>query len=61
MLPKPPINIGIIIKNIIKTPWKVIHELYCSEEHIINPGKDNSNLTINDREDPINPIYENGE
>ena len=47
MLPKPPIKIGIIIKNIINTPWKVIHELYCSEEHIINPGKANSNLTIN--------------
>ena len=55
IFPNPPIKIGIIIKNIINTPWKVIHELYCSEEHIINPGKANSNLTINDSEDPIIP------
>ena len=55
IFPNPPIKIGIIIKNIINTPWKVIHELYCREEHIINPGKANSNLTINDSEDPIIP------
>ena len=28
ILPNPPINIGIIIKNIINIPWKVILELY---------------------------------
>ena len=37
-LPNPPINIGIIIKNIINNPWKVIIELYCKEEHTIKPG-----------------------
>ena len=31
ILPKPPIKIGIIIKKIIKIPWKVIIELYCNE------------------------------
>jgi len=36
ILPKPPINIGIIIKNIINNPWKVIQELYCIDEHITN-------------------------
>ena len=34
-LPNPPINIGIIIKKIIKIPWKVIQELYWREEQII--------------------------
>ena len=39
ILPNPPINKGIIIKKIINIPWKVINELYWTEEHIINPGK----------------------
>lgn len=55
MLPKPPINIGIIIKNIINNPWKVIQELYCIDEHIKNPGNANSNLNINDNDNPIDP------
>jgi hypothetical protein len=30
-------------------------ELYCSDEHIINPGKANSNLNIIDNPKPIDP------
>jgi hypothetical protein len=59
ILPKPPINKGIIIKKIINKPWKVIIELYCIEEHIINPGKLNSILINIDnpkpKEPPIHP------
>jgi hypothetical protein len=55
MLPKPPINIGIIIKNIINNPWKVIQELYCIDEHITNPGNASSNLSIIDSDKPIEP------
>jgi hypothetical protein len=29
ILPNPPINIGMIIKKIMKTPWKDIILLYC--------------------------------
>ena len=58
-LPNPPINIGIIIKKIIKIPWKVIQELYWREEQIRNPGKANSNRIIidipNPNEPPIKP------
>ena len=60
ILPNPPINIGIIIKNIINIPWKLILELYWRDEHSINPGKANSNRNIIDNpkpiEPPINPV-----
>ncbi len=55
ILPKPPINIGIIMKNIINNPWKVILELYWIDEHIRNPGNDNSTLIIIDSAKPIDP------
>lgn len=48
ILPNPPINIGIIIKEIINNPWKVMQVLYWREEHIRNPGKANSNRIISD-------------
>ena len=54
-LPNPPINKGIIIKNIINIPWKVIQELYWREEQIRNPGKANSNLIIIDNPKPKEP------
>ena len=34
---------------------KVIEELYCIDEHIINPGNANSNLNIIDNDKPIDP------
>lgn len=55
ILPKPPINIGIIIKEIINIPWKVIQELYWRDEHIIYPGKANSNRIIIGNPKPIEP------
>ena len=55
ILPNPPINIGIIIKNIINNPWKVIFELYWSDEHIKNPGKDNSKRIIKLKQYPNDP------
>lgn len=54
-LPKPPINIGIIIKKIINNPWNVMQLLYCNEDVIMNPGIDSSNLMINDKANPIEP------
>ena len=44
ILPNPPINIDIIIEDVINIPWKVILELYWRGEHSINPGKANSEL-----------------
>lgn len=55
ILPKPPINIGIIIKNIINIPWKVIIELYCIDEDKIYPGNANSNRNNTDNANPIEP------
>ena len=46
--PNPPINIDIIIEDVINIPWKVILELYWRNEHSINPGKANSNRNIFD-------------
>ena len=60
ILPNPPINIGIIIEDIINIPWKLILGLYWRDEHSINPGKANSNRNIIDNpkpiEPPINPV-----
>ena len=53
ILPNPPINIGIIIEDIINIPWKVILALYWRDEHGINPGKANSNRNIIDNPKPI--------
>lgn len=39
----------------MKSPWKVIQELYCIDEHIRNPGNANSNLNISDNDNPIDP------
>ena len=55
ILPNPPINIGIIIEDIINIPWKVILGLYWRDEHGINPGKANSNRNIIDNPKPIDP------
>ena len=55
MLPKPPIRIGIIIKNIINKPWKVKDELYWIDEQIKNPGNASSNLKIIDKDKPKEP------
>jgi hypothetical protein len=57
ILPNPPINKGIIIKKIINIPWNVIIVLYWTDydEHIINPGKLNSNLIIIDNPKPKEP------
>lgn len=54
-MPNPPISNGIIIKNIINIPCIVNIELYWMEEHMINPGKLNSNLIIIDNPNPIEP------
>ena len=55
ILPNPPIDIGIVIGDIINIPWKVIFELYWKDEHKINPGKVNSNRNIIGKLKPINP------
>ena len=55
IFPNPPIKIGIIIKNIIKTPWKVINALYWRDEHTTNPGNAISNRITNDSVKPIIP------
>ena len=46
ILPNPPINISIIIEDVINIPWKVILKLYSRSEHSINPSKANSNHNI---------------
>ena len=55
ILPNPPINIGIIIEDVINIPWKVILQLYWRGGHSINPGKANSNRNIIDNPKPIDP------
>ncbi len=55
ILPRPPIKIGIIIKNIINIPWKVIIELYCKALSSTKPVQPNSSLINNERMKPIEP------
>jgi hypothetical protein len=50
MLPNPPIDIGIIIKDIINNPWNVIILVYCDVDMIIKPHNPNSIRIINDNE-----------
>lgn len=54
-LPNPPISNGIIIKKIINIPWKVIQELYWSEEQRTYPGNAISTLIIMDNAIPNDP------
>ncbi len=58
ILPNHPINIGNNIEGIINITWKVILGLYRRDEHVINPGKANSNHNIIDNakqsDTPIN-------
>ena len=37
------------------SPWKVITELYCMEEHRIKPGRDNESRIRSDSPIPIEP------
>ena len=55
ILPNPPINIGIIIEDIINMPWKLTLGLYWRDEHTINLGKANSNRNIIGNPKPIAP------
>lgn len=59
-LPNPPINKGMIIREIVNIPWKVIYGLYWRVGLRIWPGRANSNLIILDDPIPVDPPIKPG-
>jgi len=59
-LPNPPINKGMIIREIVNIPWKVIHGLCWRVGLGIWPGRANSNLIVLDDPIPVGPPIKPG-
>jgi len=59
-LPNPPINKGIIIREIVNIPWKVMHGLCWRLGLGMWPGRANSNLIVLDDPIPVGPPIKPG-
>jgi len=59
-LPNPPISKGMIIREIVNIPWKVMHGLCWRVGLGMWPGRANSNLIVLDDPIPVGPPIKPG-